>query len=168
MKKILNLIVVSAIALLMLTSCGTTVVAAETSSVAAEIEYYDYDMGYVVVYIDGIPNYRFWDDMYRRYYFRPVPNYRYSYIRTRPVPHHRHGPAHRPAPGHRPHHQGTIHHQPRGHRPAQHAQPNHNNRRPSVGGGGTHHAQPSRGQGHPSSTRATGGSHSGGHFGGRR
>ena len=149
MKKILSLIIVAA-TLFLLTSCGT-IVAAETTSVAAEIEYYDYGMGYVVVYLDGIPNYRFWNDDYSRYYYRPVPHARYSYIRTRPMHHHHYGPAHRP------HHRPDVRHRPHHSHPSHHSvQP----RRP----GGNHHTRPNINLQNPSSTRHSGS----GHFGGRR
>lgn len=115
MKKIVLMIIV-ALSCLMLTSCATTV-AAETS-VASTIEYYDYLNGYIVVYIDGIPSYRFWDAALSRYYYRPVPRERFSYIRNRPVPTHRHHPdVHH---GRRPdahHHHGNHYRRPTNHRP---------------------------------------------------
>ena len=149
MKKILSLIIVAA-SLFLLTSCGT-VVAAETTSVAAEIEYYDYGMGYVVVYLNGIPNYRFWNDVYSRYYYRPVPHARYSYIRTRPMYHHYY------APVPRPHHRPDVRHHPHYSHPSNHSvQP----RRP----GGTNYARPNMNHQRPSSTRHS----DSGHFGGRR
>ena len=67
---------------LMMTGCVATdaVVVSETRDVV----YMDSGNQYVVVYINGVPNYRFWDAAYSRYYYRPVPRHRYHYI-GRPV-----------------------------------------------------------------------------------
>lgn len=115
MKKFVFMIIV-ALSCLMMTSCATSM-AAETS-VATTIEYYDYLNGYIVVYIDGIPSYRFWDATYSRYYYRPVPRERFSYIRNRPLPppHHRHHHDAHPSHRHDVHH-GGHHGRPVNHRP---------------------------------------------------
>ena len=168
MKKIFAMIIV-ALSCLMLTSCVTSM-AAETS-VAATIEYYDYLNGYIVVYIDGIPSYRFWDATYSRYYYRPVPRERFSYIRNRPLPpppHRHHHDAH---PSHRPDvHHGGHHGRPVNHRPD--VRPNQPPR--SFGHSSTRVTAPRGNAGRPSGSHSMGGSrssggHSGGsHFGGRR
>ena len=107
----------------MLTSCVT----AEAAGVAVEAEYYDYGWNYVVVYIDGIANYRFWDDLHQRYWYRVVPHERYNYIRMRPHNHHighRHMRPRHPRPDFRPdgrphaprpdsHHRSSTYHQQR-------------------------------------------------------
>ena len=154
MKKFIVLVFSSLFAMSILTSCVTA--EAATATVAVESEYYDYGWNYVVVYIDGIANYRFWDDMYHRYYYRPVPRGRFGYIRAiphghRPVMHPSHHHRHMQlVPRHR-HHQPTT--RPSQHQPGRHSQMHqrsstyHNNVRP-------HNSQPSH--------------HSGGRFGGRR
>ena len=69
-----------------LTSCVTA--GAMTETITVETEYYDYMNNVVVIYIDGIANYRYFDNVYRRYYYRPVPRSHFGYIRQRPVHHH--------------------------------------------------------------------------------
>ena len=165
MKKFVSMIIV-ALSCLMLTSCATSM-AAETS-VAATIEYYDYLNGYIVVYFDGIPSYRFWDATYGRYYYRPVPRERFSYIRNRPAPHHHHPGAH---PGHRPDvHHGGHHGRPVNHRPD--VRPNqpprsfsHSSTRVTAPRGNAGHHP---GGSHSIGSRPNGGHSGGGHFGGRR
>ena len=71
-----------------LTSCVTA--GAMTETIAVETEYYDYMNNVVVIYIDGIANYRYFDNVYRRYYYRPVPRSHFGYIRQRPVHYHHH------------------------------------------------------------------------------
>ena len=71
-----------------LTSCVTA--GAMTETIAVETEYYDYMNNVVVIYIDGIANYRYFDNVYRRYCYRPVPHSHFRYIRQRPVHHHHH------------------------------------------------------------------------------
>lgn len=93
MKKIFTLAIVALFTITALTSCVT----AEAATVAVETEYYDSDYNYVVVYIDGIANYRFWNDTYRRYYYYPVSRERFGYIRV--IPH-----------GHRPYMYPSRHH----------------------------------------------------------
>ena len=155
MKKFVSMIIV-ALSCLMMTSCATSM-AAETS-VASTIEYYDYLNGYVVVYIDGIPSYRFWDATYSRYYYRPVPRERFSYIRNRPLP----PPHHRHHPGTHPRHRPDVHHGDHHGRPVNH--------RPDIM---PRQPRPDRSFGQ-SSTRITvprgntGHHPGGGHFGGRR
>ena len=104
MKKISFYIISAIISMMCLTSCVTA--GAMTETIAVETEYYDCMNNVVVIYIDGIANYRYWNDVYRRYYYRPVPRSHFGYIRQRLV-HHRHphvGPIvrHRVEP--RPHH----------------------------------------------------------------
>lgn len=97
MKKIFAFLL-SAMFAMTMTSCVTS----EAATVTVETEYYDYMNNVVVIYIDGIANYRFWDSVYSRYYYRPVPRERYGYIRLRPYNHHHNA---RPVPpSHRPHH----------------------------------------------------------------
>lgn len=157
MKKILTSIIILVSALFMLTSCGTVAVAAETGVVTdtGYIEYYDYGTGYIVVYIDGIANYRFWDDLHHRYWYRVVPHDRFSYIRYRDVRHH-----HKIRPHHDAHHR-----HPAPHRHPD-ARPSHPHRNPS----GSHMQHQRRPSNHPSSTRMTpsrnGSSHMGGHHSG--
>lgn len=156
MKKILNLVIIAFFMLTTLTGCVTTEAA---TTVSAEQEYYDAELNYVIVYIDGIANYRFWDYTYRRWYYRPVPRERFGYIRMRPYNHHHAVPSHRP---HREHRPDAVH--PRTHHDSYNnrrsdirpSRPNHNNNY-------IHH-QPNHQQ--RSSTRHSQ-SH-GSHFGGRR
>ena len=88
MKKISFYIISAIISMMCLTSCVTA--SAMTEIIAVETEYYDYMNKVVVIYIDGIANYRYWNDVYRRYYYRPVPRSHFGYIRQRPVHHHYH------------------------------------------------------------------------------
>ena len=99
MKKISFYIISAIISMMCLTSCVTAGAMTETSAqvivdsnsaVAVETEYYDYMNNVVVIYIDGIANYRYWDNVYRRYYYRPVPRSHFGYIRQRPIHHHHH------------------------------------------------------------------------------
>ena len=168
MKKILTSIIILVSALFMMTSCGTVAVAAETGVVTdtSYIEYYDYGTGYVVVYIDGIANYRFWDDLHHRYWYRVVPHDRFSYIRYRDMRHH-----------HMRHHHDVLHRHPAPQRRPD-ARPSQPYRNPGSRSHIQHQRRPSN---HPSSTRMTpsrsggehmggsGGSHhSGSHMGGHR
>lgn len=153
MKKIFTLAIVALFTITALTSCVT----AEAATVAVETEYYDSDYNYVVVYIDGIANYRFWNDTYRRYYYYPVPRERFEYIRAIPYGHR---PYMYPA-GHYRHWRGVIpgrHYSNLGGRPM----------RPighfGNGHGNIHHRHSSTYQ-----TRRTGGRNAlHGRFGGRR
>lgn len=160
MKKILTSIIILVSALFMLTSCGTVAVASETGVITdtGYIEYYDYGTGYVVVYIDGIANYRFWDDLHHRYWYRVVPHDRFSYIRYRDTRYH----------PHMRHHHDAYHRHPAPHRHPD-ARPSHPHRNP----GGSHMQHQRRPSNHPSSTRMTpsrsgGFHHSGSHSGGHR
>lgn len=87
MKRISFYIIASIISMMCLTSCVTA--GAMTETIAVETEYYDCMNNVVVIYIDGIANYRYFDNAYLRYYYRPVPRSHFRYIRQRPV-HHRH------------------------------------------------------------------------------
>lgn len=86
MKKIPFYIISAIISMMCLTSCVTA--GAMTETITVETEYYDYMNNVVVIYIDGIANYRYFDNVYRRYYYRPVPRSHFRYIRQRPVHHH--------------------------------------------------------------------------------
>lgn len=86
MKKISFYIISAIISMMCLTSCVTA--GAMTETIAVETEYYDCMNNVVVIYIDGIANYRYWNDVYRRYYYRPVPRSHFGYIRQRAVHHH--------------------------------------------------------------------------------
>ena len=158
MKKLFFSSLILIVSLVCLTSCETVAVAAEVP-VSTEVIWYDTNNNLTVVYINGIANYRYWDAVYSRYYYRPVPHYRYRYISRRPPMHHA-----RPIPPPHRHHP-TINHRPN----------------PNVRSHGTH----GRGPSINSSTRHIGGNHnssifrpSGGnrnghssgnhHFGGRR
>ena len=88
MKKISFYIISAIISMMCLTSCVTA--GAMTETIAVETEYYDCMNNIVVIYIDGIANYRYFDNVYRRYYYRPVPRSHFGYIRQRPVRHHHH------------------------------------------------------------------------------
>ena len=101
MKKLFFYCFILIVSLVCLTSCETVAVAAEVP-VDTEVIYYDSGNNLVVVYIDGIANYRYWDDVYYRYYYRPVPHSRYHYIHRYSGPHHRHH--HHATPGHHSHH----------------------------------------------------------------
>lgn len=99
MKKISFYIISAIISMMCLTSCATACAMTETSSqvivdsngtIAVETEYYDCMNNVVVIYIDGIANYSYLDNVYRRYYYRPVPCNHFRYIRQRPVHHHHH------------------------------------------------------------------------------
>ena len=85
------ILLIAAVCMTTLSSCMTS--EAATIGVAVETEYYDYMNNVVVIYIDGIANYRYWDPFYSRYYYRPVPRERFGYIRPR---HHHVAP--RPVP----------------------------------------------------------------------
>lgn len=87
MKKISFYIISAIISMMCLTSCVTA--GAMTETIAVETEYYDCMNNVVVIYVDGIANYRYFDNVYRRYYYRPVPRSHFGYIRQRSV-HHRH------------------------------------------------------------------------------
>lgn len=176
MKKIFCLLVSAVFALTMLSSCVTAAAATDSVVVATNGEelYMDIEWDYVIVYIDNIPNYRFWDYRMSRYWYRPVPYDRFRYIHRAPashrfhnVPMHQHRNWGHQRPGYRHHHDvrpprrpfnGGIHHRPS------------TNHRPDV-----RPNQPRHG-GHSSSTRITGGlNHHQGHtqsghgrFGGRR
>ena len=104
MKKISFYIISAIISMMCMTSCVTA--GAMTETIAVETEYYDCMNNVVVIYIDGIANYRYWNDAYRRYYYRPVPRSYFRYIRQRPVHHHHHhvGPIVRHRVESRPHH----------------------------------------------------------------
>ena len=86
MKKISFYIISAIISMMCLTSCVTA--GAMTETIAVETEYYDCMNNVVVIYIDGIANYRYFDNVYRRYYYRPVPRSHFRYICQRPVHHH--------------------------------------------------------------------------------
>ena len=86
MKKISFYIISAIISMMCLTSCVTA--GAMTETIAVETEYYDCMNNVVIIYIDGIANYRYFDNVYRRYYYRPVPHSHFRYIRQRPVHHH--------------------------------------------------------------------------------
>ena len=86
MKKISFYIISAIISMMCLTSCVTAGAMTETSAV--ETEYYDCMNNVVVIYIDGIANYRYFYNVYRRYYYRPVPRSHFRYIRQRPIHHH--------------------------------------------------------------------------------
>ena len=77
MKKIFCFILVVMMAL-MVSSCVATDVMVVSDT--PDVIYMDSGNRYVVVYINGIANYRFWDPVYSRYYYRPVPRNRYHYI----------------------------------------------------------------------------------------
>ena len=85
------------------------------------------DNNVVVVYINGIANYRYWDYRFNRYYYRPVPYRHYNHY-------YHHKPIHRPMPGH-----------PAPHHPMNPARPYRNVPRQSIGGG---HSNPRRGSAH--------------------
>lgn len=160
MKKLFFSSIILIVSLVCLTSCETVAVAAETP-VSTEIVWYDTDNNLTVVYIDGIANYRYWDAVYSRYYYRPVPHHRYHYINRRPPMHHHHA---RPVPP--PHrHQPNMNHHPN-----PNVRPDgHHGHRPNVNSSTRH-----RGGNHVGhSSRPSGGNrnnHSSGnhHFGGRR
>ena len=159
MKKLFFSSLILIVSLVCLTSCETVAVAAEVP-VSTEVIWYDTDNNLTVVYINGIANYRYWDAVYSRYYYRPVPHHRYRYISRRPPMHHHHA---RPVPPPHRHHP-TINHRPN----------------PNIRSHGTYGRGPSvnsstrhMGGNHGSISRPSGGNrngHSGGnhHFGGRR
>lgn len=105
MKKLFFSSLILIVSLVCLTSCETVAVAAEVP-VSTEVVWYDTNNNLTVVYINDIANYRYWDAVYSRYYYRPVPHYRYRYICRRPPIHHHHA---RPFP---PRHHGSWHHIP--------------------------------------------------------
>lgn len=169
MKKIFALVFSALFTMTMLTSCVT----AEAATVAVEAEYYDYGYNYVVVYIDGIANYRFWDDLYRRYYYYPVPHDRFGYIRVVP---HGHRPMMRPLhrhhnvmrPSQRPHRPGSDMNRRPDRRPEiHHRSSTYQSGRPGMNGnrnGGNLGGRPSGSR----SSSSTYSHSSRGHFGGRR
>jgi hypothetical protein len=146
MKKLFFSSLILIVSLVCLTSCETVAVAAEVP-VSTEVVWYDTDNNLTVVYINGIANYRYWDAVYSRYYYRPVPHHRYHYISRRPPMHHHHA---RPVP---PRHHGSWHHTPGN--PHRYS-PRINSSTRHMGGN-IHH---------PSGGRNGHNSH--GHFGGRR
>ena len=156
MKKLFFSSLILIVSLVCLTSCDTVAVAAEVP-VSTEVIWYDTNNNLTVVYINGIANYRYWDAVYSRYYYRPVPHHRYRYISRRPPMHHarpvppphRHHPTinHRPNPNVRPH---GFH----GHGPTVNSSTRH------MGGNSTGHIT------RPSGGRNEHNNH--GHFGGRR
>lgn len=181
MKKILYLLLSAMFMMTTLTSCVTATAATDDVVVATNGEelYVDVEWDYVIVYIDNIPNYRFWDYRLSRYWYRPVPYDRFRYIHRAPashrfhnVPMHRHrswshhnsGPMNRhhyDARPHRPNNNGNIHRPGNStiHRPNMNHRPGNSSHQPRIG--------------HSSSTRVTGPSshhHSSnnGRFGGRR
>jgi hypothetical protein len=156
MKKLFFSSLILIVSLVCLTSCETTAAVTAETPISTEVIWYDTDNNLTVVYIDGIANYRYWDAVYSRYYYRPVPHHRYHYISRRPPMHHhharpvppphRHHPTinHRPNPNVRSH--GTYGHGPNVNSSTRHIGGNHNGSisRPSGGnrnghGGGTHH-----------------------------
>ena len=100
MKKLFFSSLILIVSLVCLTSCETIAVAAEVP-VSTEAVWYDSNNNLTVVYINGIANYRYWDAVYSRYYYRPVPHHHYRYICRRPPMHHHHT---RPVP---PRHHGS-------------------------------------------------------------
>lgn len=161
MKKISFYIISAIISMMCLTSCVTAGAMTETSAqvivdsngtIAVETEYYDYMNNVVVIYIDGIANYRYWDNVYRRYYYRPVPRSHFGYIRQRPIHHHHHhvGPVARPRV------------EPRHHHPSPGVTPRDFGRRPSSTR--VTHSRPTQ-PNRSGNARPGGSSH---HFGGRR
>ena len=124
MKKIFTLIF-AAMTCILFSSCVTTMAAEPAVATTVEYEYYDYETGRIIVYIDGIASYRFWDNVLLRYYYRPVPHDRFGYIHRRPIPHHHH----HPGPVHRPHHPGPVQHHPNVHHPSTRPQNPHSDMR---------------------------------------
>ena len=146
MKKLFFSSLILIVSLVCLTSCETIAVAAEVP-VSTEAVWYDSNNNLTVVYINGIANYRYWDAVYSRYYYRPVPHHCYRYICRRPPMHHHHA---RPVP---PRHHGSWHH----------IQGNHHRYSPRINSSTRHM---SGNMHHPSGGRNRHNSH--GHFGGRR
>lgn len=105
MKKLFFISLILIVSLVCLTSCETVAVAAEVPA-STEVVWYDTNNNLTVVYINDIANYRYWDAVYSRYYYRPVPHYRYRYICRRPPMHH-HYARHVP-----PRYHGSWHHIP--------------------------------------------------------
>ena len=164
MKKISFYIISAIISMMCLTSCVTA--GAMTETIAVETEYYDYMNNVVVIYINGVANYRYFDNVYRRYYYRPLPRSHFGYIRQRPVHHHHHhigGAVARPRVEPRNYHPGPSV-TPRDRR----VTPSHPSRdfgkRPSSTRV-TPHSRPTNQLNHSGNARPGGGSH---HFGGRR
>lgn len=162
MKKISFYIISAIISMMCLTSCVTA--GAMTETIAVETEYYDYMNNVVVIYIDGIANYRYFDNVYRRYYYRPVPRSHFGYIRQRPV-HHQHPHIGGAVARHRvePRHSANPGVSPRDRR----VTPSHHSRdfgrRPSNTR--VTPSRPTNQLNHSGNARPGGGSH---HFGGRR
>ena len=146
MKKLFFSSLILIVSLVCLTSCETIAVAAEVP-VSTEAVWYDSNNNLTVVYINGIANYRYWDAVYSRYYYRPVPHHHYRYICRRPPMHHHHA---RPVP---PRHHGSWHHIPG----------NHHRYSPRINSSTRHM---SGNMHHPSGGRNGHNNH--GHFGGRR
>ena len=146
MKKLFFSSLILIVSLVCLTSCETIAVAAEVP-VSTEAVWYDSNNNLTVVYINGIANYRYWDAVYSRYYYRPVPHHCYRYIYRRPPMHHHHA---RPVP---PRHHGSWHHIPG----------NHHRYSPRINSSTRHM---SGNMHHPSGGRNGHNNH--GHFGGRR
>ena len=146
MKKLFFSSLILIVSLVCLTSCETIAVAAEVP-VSTEAVWYDFNNNLTVVYINGIANYRYWDAVYSRYYYRPVPHHCYRYICRRPPMHHHHT---RPVP---PRHHGSWHHTPG----------NHHRYSPRINSSTRHM---SGNMHHPSGGRNGHNSH--GHFSGRR
>ena len=164
MKKISFYIISAIISMMCLTSC--VIAGAMTETIAVETEYYDYMNNVVVIYIDGIANYRYFDNVYRRYYYRPVPRSHFRYIRQRPVHHHHShigGAVARPRLAHRHYHPGhSVTSRDRRVTPSH---PSRDfSRRPSSTRV-THHSRPTNQLNHSGNARPEGGSH---HFSGRK
>lgn len=101
--------------------------------------FYDNGYNYLVIYIDGVPNYQFWDYNLHRYYFRPVPRERWVYIKPRPhnhrtvmVPHNHYRDAHHYRPN-------VVVPDRRPYQPRPNTRPTTPNVRPN--GGNTHYPQ---------------------------
>jgi len=118
MKKFFCLLVSAVFAMMLLSSCVTAAAATDGVVVATNGEelYMDIEWDYVIVYIDNIPNYRFWDYRMSRYWYRPVPYDRFRYIHRAPashrfhnVPMHQHRDWGHQRPGYRPHHDVRPH-----------------------------------------------------------
>lgn len=151
MKKLLSslLVIISAFCM---TSCVSTYAAEIDSapiygpSVYGEL-YYNSLNNYIIVYIDGIPNYRFYDYSLRSYYYRPVPRAHFSHIR-----HYSHHNRPRPVVHHNGHHNNQPNHHMNNRPHSQH----HHNMHP--GGNHNHSGRPMH----------NGGGHQNHHFGGHR
>jgi len=150
MKKLLSslLVIISAFCM---TSCVSTYAAEIDSapiygpSVYGEL-YYNSLNNYIIVYIDGIPNYRFYDYSLRSYYYRPVPRAHFSHIR-----HYSHHNRPRPVVHHNGHHSN---------RPNRHMNNIPHSQHHNMHPGGNHN--------HSSRLMHNGGGHQNHHFGGHR